>query len=411
MTRRHAATRSTRDRLLSVTAIVVLGVCLAMVTFALASLLLPGGDQLPERPTMMSILSFMAVFVSFPLVGAILASRRPTNPIGWLFLFTAFGMIVGIFATEYVGRIVYLGAPWPAGTFVAWLGQWTFSPGVICAVTLVPLLFPDGRVPGPMWRPVLWAAVVTVVASGMGAALRPGPFVGFTGEVPGMSNPFGLPGALGELAILLETAAFAAFGIVGIASMASMIVRFRRSRSVERAQLKWPLFAMVALLFTLGLAMVTELEALFSAAMLSAAAIPVAAGVAITRYRLYEIDRIISRGLSWAVLSALLLAVYAGGILVLQGVLGGVTQGETVGVAASTLLAAALFQPLRRRVQRAMDHRFDRARYDGERTAAAFGERLRNEVGMTGLEADISETIVAALRPSSTGVWIRGERS
>ena len=134
---------------------------------------------------------------------------------------------------------------------------------------------------------------------------------------------------------------------------------------------------------------------------------PIAIGIAVTRYRLYEIDRLISRGLSWAVLSGLLLAVYAGAVLVLQGVLGGVTQGETVAVAGSTLLAAALFQPLRRRIQAVVDRRFNRARYDAERTAVDFAERLRGEVDVDHLQSALARTAGDAVNPDGVGVWLR----
>jgi hypothetical protein len=138
--------------------------------------------------------------------------------------------------------------------------------------------------------------------------------------------------------------------------------------------------------------------------------VPIAIGVAVLRYRLYEIDRLISRGLSWAVLSGVLLAVYAGAVLLLQGVLGDVTQGETVAVAGSTLLAAALFQPLRRRTQAIVDHRFNRARYDAQRTATDFAERLRDQVDLVSLASDIAGVVDTALRPSKIGVWIRPSR-
>ena len=134
---------------------------------------------------------------------------------------------------------------------------------------------------------------------------------------------------------------------------------------------------------------------------------PIAIGIAVMRYRLYEIDRLISRGLSWAVLSGLLLAVYAGAILLLQTLLGDVIQGQTVAVAGSTLIAAALFQPLRRRVQSAVDHRFNRARYDAERTAIDFAERLRNEVDVDHLRTALAATAGGAVHPAGVGVWLR----
>jgi len=138
--------------------------------------------------------------------------------------------------------------------------------------------------------------------------------------------------------------------------------------------------------------------------------IPIATGIAVLRYHLYDIDRVISRSIGWAAVTSVLVAVFVVAVVALQALLEGITQGQTLAVAASTLLAAALFQPLRRRVQVAVDRRFDRARYDGERTAAAFGERLRNEVDLAGLETELTETVALALRPGSTTVWIRHVR-
>jgi hypothetical protein len=138
--------------------------------------------------------------------------------------------------------------------------------------------------------------------------------------------------------------------------------------------------------------------------------VPVSVGIAVTRHRLYEIDRVISRTIGWALVTGLLVAVFGATVVGLQALLSDVTQGQTLAVAASTLIAFALFQPVRRRVQSAVDRRFDRARYDGERTAAAFAERLRNQIDLTSLEADIAETVRAALRPGSTSLWVRGEK-
>jgi DNA integrity scanning protein DisA with diadenylate cyclase activity len=135
--------------------------------------------------------------------------------------------------------------------------------------------------------------------------------------------------------------------------------------------------------------------------------VPVAIGISILRYRLYEIDRLISRTIGWALVTGVLVSVFAGGVLALQAILAGFTQGQTLAVAASTLMAFALFQPVRRRVQRAVDHRFDRERYDGERTAAAFADRLRDQVNLAELETDVIQTVASALRPTSTSVWLR----
>ena len=208
-----------------------------------------------------------------------------------------------------------------------------------------------------------------------------------------------------------QTLTAAAVPFALLLALAAVTVRVRRAGGVERAQLKWFVAANVAVgaFLTLSLAGVARPNpTIFDVlASCSLSLPPIAVGVAILRYRLYDIDRLISRGVSWAILSGLLLAIYAGAVLLLQGVLGGATQGETVAVAGSTLLAAALFQPLRRSVQSVVDRRFNRARYDAERTAAAFAERLRDQVDLSSLSGDIAGVVDVALRPSRIDIWLR----
>ena len=187
----------------------------------------------------------------------------------------------------------------------------------------------------------------------------------------------------------------------------SLFVRFRRSGAVERQQVKWFLLANAAFLVTLVVAFATFNDAAFVLALVAASGIPIAAGIAILRYRLWDIDRIVSRTVSWAVISAALVAVFIAGVLALQTVLAGLTQAPTLAVAASTLFAFALFQPLRRRVQRVVDRRFDRARIDAERTAQGFGARLRDEVAIDTIAADLHTTVDRSVRPSTQGLWLR----
>lgn len=196
--------------------------------------------------------------------------------------------------------------------------------------------------------------------------------------------------------------------------VAALVVRWRRGSTLERTQIKWVAAASVVLL-------VGEIASLltfdptnplgnpitFAAATLCTAVVPLAMGVAILRYRLYEIDRLISRTIGWAIVTGLLVAVFAGAVVGLQALLAGFTQGQTLAVAASTLVAFALFQPVRRQVQRAVDRRFDRARYDAERTAGAFADRLRDETDIETVTADLTATTRAALAPAGLGIWIR----
>jgi hypothetical protein len=205
--------------------------------------------------------------------------------------------------------------------------------------------------------------------------------------------------------------AFALF----VASIVSLLVRYVRSDGVERLQLRWLVTGLASAVVAVPVGFV--LYALFGSvieglvwlpAIVAFTLPPIAIGIAVLRYRLYEIDRLISRTIGWAIVTGALLAVFGGAVIGLQGLLSGITQGETLAVATSTLVAFALFQPLRRRVQSAVNRRFDRARVDADRTASAFADRLRDQIDLGGLEADIARTVETALRPTSTGVWIRG---
>jgi hypothetical protein len=367
----------------------LLAASLAMVAFALVSLTIPGNSALPNRPTPAMFLAACSIFVALPSVGALLAIRRPHNPIGWLFLVCGAGFTIGIFSVEYVGWSIAFGLDLPGVVFVDWLGSWAGLLSIAVAVTWIPLVFPDGHLPSHRWRAVAWAAAALVIVV-LAGAIIPYPADGYPGQLP---NPFGVSGAIGEVATLVVGLSFQAMAIVGLLALVSLVVRFRRSRDVERQQLKWFLFAVGFLVIAVIAAIITQLEGAWAVVMLGLASLPVAVGIAVLRYRLFEIDRIISRTIGWA--------------LVTGAVLSDFTQGETLAVAASTLVAFALFQPLRRRVQTAVDRRFDRARYDGERTAAAFGDRLRDQVDIDAVASDLRATVDAGIRPATIGLWLR----
>jgi hypothetical protein len=196
---------------------------------------------------------------------------------------------------------------------------------------------------------------------------------------------------------------------VTVLGVVAVVTRYRRGSTLERQQLRWFVAAVLLAAVPLSVSLLSGEGGPFwlLLAAFGLLLVPVAVGIAVTRYRLYEIDRVISRGLSWGLLTAALVGVYTAAVLVLQGILGGVTQGETLAVAASTLLAVALFQPLRRRIQSAVDRRFDRAGYDLDRVALESAERMRQQVDLGGLEADIARTVRDALRPGSAAVWVR----
>jgi hypothetical protein len=276
--------------------------------------------------------------------------------------------------------------------------------------------FPTGRLARGRWR---WIAVLvlalawgSVIASAFWPVLALDPTGG--GRSVEFPNPIGLlPRRVFGLDLPSQAIGTALLPLVIVASVASIAGRYLGARGLERLQLRWLVaaFGAIAVAIAAGLLIVIAFDAEGSVSWVPASLAfllpPIAIGIAVTRYRLYEIDRLISRGLSWAVLSGALVAVYAAAVLLLQWVLGGVTQGQTVAVAASTLLAAALFQPLRRRIQIAVDHRFNRARYDAERTATDFAERLRDETDLATVSRDIVGVVDIALRPSTIRVWIR----
>jgi len=361
-------------------------------------------------PDPVSVLNFLA----YAAVGAFVAIRRPHNPIGWILVFIAFGFIATSALPDDI-EAVKSGTSSTSDFLAAWVGTW--AGGVIyLAYATLAMIFPTGRVPAGRWRrTAIGALVLGTVVVAIGAIVPKFPFSPDGGVTNFMvANRFALIPSIdidvpvpGEIFIVVPIGVFA----IGVLSA---VTRYRRVTGVERLQLRWLMaalaFAFVALMVGLvGFVTVGPQSGalIWLPALIAYPSIPLAVGVAVMRYRLFEIDRIISRGLSWALLSGLLIAVYAGAVILLQGLLGGVTQGETVAVAGSTLLAATLFQPLRRRIQSVVDHRFNRARYDAERTATDFAERLRNEVDLASLRSDITGVVDLALRPSRIGVWIR----
>lgn len=381
---------------------------LAMIAFTLASVFIPSDPALPDRPSIANFIAACSVFVALPSVGAILAIRRPGNPIGWLFLVSGAGFITGIFTTEYVGRATIAGANLPGVVLVDWIGAWAGPVSITLAAVWIPLLFPDGHLPGPRWRPVAWAAAVLIVAGTVAQAIVPDASLGYNGR---LANPVAVAGPVGVVASLLVGLYFPVLAVLGLLSLASLIVRFRRSRDAERQQLKWFLLAVGFLIAAVVAAAMTTNDLAWYAVMLGLASLPVAAGIAILRYRLYEIDRLVSRSIAYAAVTGGLIAVYLFVNLTLTTVFSSVTGSSSIAVAASTLVVAALFTPLRRRVQRVVDRRFDRARYDAERTALLFSERLRNEVDLAAVAADLDNTVRASIAPTSVGVWLRaGER-
>jgi hypothetical protein len=340
---------------------------------------------------------------TYLLTGLLLVERRPGHRVGDVL----FGGAVCFGVLQLGDAWVRLpGAP-PGSSLVAALvnnGELLLFP--ILAGLFV--IFPDGRPLSRRWGWLVAATAVAAATAFVALALEAGPLSYYTGFVNVLGVP-GFPGReIGEPAYALVA--------IGLGTSASaLVVRWQRSGPVVRAQLKWVALAALAIggFLAAGL-LVPDTRARSVVAPLGLVVagliLAVSIAIAILRYRLYDIDRLISRTLSWAVITGILLAVFAGAVVMLQAILAGLTQGQTLAVAASTLLAFALTQPLRRRVQAAVDRRFDRARYDGNRAAAAFAERLRGKVELGAIEGDLATTAAEALSPASCALWVRGSR-
>jgi hypothetical protein len=341
-------------------------------------------------------------------VGTLLAIRIPGNAIGWLLLVAALCLGIETLGISYMNLSVKVASgTFPGTAPAAWLYV-LFGPG-LAAILTIPLVYPDGRLLSPRWR---WVVAMLVFASATGFAhdaFRPGPM-----PYADFENPFGSADIERYLPPADVIGVFAA--VIYTGAIASVVVRYRRAGQLERLQLKW-LIAVVALLVTaqalvavLGSLGLTELQTVgFGTGILAFALLPVAIGIAVLRYRLYEIDRIISRTLSWTVVTGVLIIVFVGMVVALQGLLAGFTQGQTLAVAGSTIVVFALFQPLRRRIQQAIDRRFDRSRYDADRVVAGLGVRLSHVVDLDALLGEIGSIAGETVRPKSSAVWLRGE--
>ena len=305
-------------------------------------------------------------------VGLLLASRRGGGRMGAILLAAGVSIAGVAFGYAVGGSLVLRNPLDPVANALFLIGPASYAFAFSLILPVVALAFPDGRVPSPRWRWPSGLAIGALAAAVILVVLKPGEILGSASM-----NPFGvgiLPEWLTSLAGPLNVLGSVLITVLGTAAV---ITRYRRGSGLERQQLRWFVAAVLLAAIPLTISIVGGGVGWFVLAFPGVILVPVAVWIAVTRHRLYEIDRLISRGLSWAVVSGLLITVYVGAVLLLQGLLGGVTQGETLAIAGSTLLAAALFQPLRRRVQRVVDHRFNRARYDADGTVEALAARLR----------------------------------
>ena len=359
-----------------------------------------------ERPWHLVLLSIVW-YLPFSTVGAIIAARRPANPLGWLLL--AIGLTLGMNDfTHYYADYTLFHRPGalPGGLAVGWVSIWNWAI-IYPLLPFVFLLFPDGRLPSRRWRPLAWTAGLWGGLVLLITPFRAGPMEYF----PTIRNPVGIL-ALSET--VWETLALVYLPLLLLAA-ASLLVRFRRAREDERRQLKWVAFGAVffGVVALLGpTLLVGPIQAVLE--VLAALVFSGAIAIAILKYRLYEIDRLINRTLVYGLLTALLATVYAGLVLGLGQGFGGLgAEPPSWAVAGATLAVAALFQPARRHIQAAVDRRFNRRRYNAAKTIETFAARLREEVDLDTLTAELLAVVDQTMEPTKTSLWLRprAERS
>jgi hypothetical protein len=346
-----------------------------------------------------------SITLTFALVGALIAWRKPDNAIGWIFLGVAVSTGLAGLAHGYAEyRLNEEGAPGIVAETAATYAEVSWVPFVLIPPTFLILLFPDGHLPSPRWRPVAWTAAFGIGATLVTSWVVPGPLADF----PDVDNPFGIDNPLLESFEVLAYAALFA-GVIG--SVSSLFVRFRRGRHHERQQIKWLAVAGVAA----GTALIVNLtfyELLGeyianSLIMLGVLGLPAAAGIAILRHRLYDIDIVINRTLVYGALSATLAATYLLCVLFLQVLLSPLTSSSNLAIAVSTLAVAALFQPARRGIQAVVDRRFYRRKYDAARTLERFGAQLRDEIDLDALGHELRAVVTETMQPAHVSFWLR----
>jgi hypothetical protein len=354
------------------------------------------------------IVPLAAWAVTSSAVGALIVSRRPGNPVGWLL--GAIGFLVGAsgFFSQYAFyALVARTGSLPGGGAAAWLATWPIGLA-LGLFTYLFVLFPEGRLLSPRWRWILWLSGAAIAAATLSEAFMPGPIDG----LEPVQNPLGIEGAGDVLSFMSALADFFYTALL-ITSALSVFLRLRRAKGDERQQLKWLAYAAALLAGVTALGVVIELSGgagwwFFVVILIALLGIPVAIGVAILRHRLYDIDLLINRTLVYGSLTAVLALVYVGGVVGLQSVFRGLTgQESTLAVVASTLSIAALFNPLRRRVQAFVDRRFYRRKYDATKTLEGFSARLREETDLDALSDDLVGVVRETMQPAHVSWWLR----
>jgi len=374
-----------------------------IVSLVVGLILAGANGSFQQDPTNQAML--LLGFSAFMVVGALIVAHRPGNAIGWIFSAIALLAFTGQLANEYA-TYAYVTRPGslPGAILAAWYASWSWFVVVALALVFTPLLFPTGRLLSPRWRPVAWLAGVTTVALTVLGALQAN--LDLVGDQV-IANPIGIAAVENPEVSAVGAGLLILLVLVITVAFASLVIRFRRSRGAERQQLKW--FTYAGALLPLALlddylpAPVGDL--VFGVVIVF---LPVAAGIAILRYRLYDIDRLINRTLVYGLLTALLAGVYGGAVLILGQAFGGVGgDPPSWAVAGATLAVAALIQPARRRIQTVVDRRFNRRKFDAAKTVEAFSARLRDEVDLEALSAELLAVVEQTIQPARASLWLR----
>jgi hypothetical protein len=392
-------------------AMFVIGAVLALSSLSVGAATQPSTSSDWGTAGPLSGLVIFLPFLAFPLVGSLIASRRPENPIGWICLAAGLFWMFIVVEGSIPGS-----APYPV--IVDALFQWTWVPPVGLLGIYMILLFPDGRPPSRRWRPFAWFAGAVMVLTSVAVTFGPGPLE----DHPGVSNPLGLEGHSIVAQVLAVTPVLLPICI--LASALSLVWRYRHSGGEVRLQIRWVAFAasLVGITYAVtlvgGLFLATGQERplwlalLQDAVLVSYAGVPIAIGFAVLKYRLYDIDLLINRTLVYGSLTTMLVALYFGGVATTQAIIQALTGREELpqlAIVASTLVIAALFNPLRRYIQNFIDRRFYRRKYDAAKTLEVFSAKLRDETDLESLNTELRSVVRETMQPAHVSLWVRPE--
>ena len=387
-------------------------VAVALTLAGLVFLALNGSTETPNSigtPVVDGV--FAVLFLSFATVGALISARQPRNPIGWLFLG---GGLAAALEEPLLGYSTYAlvtePGSLPGAATAALVADAVWLPSLASATLFMFVLFPTGRPPSPRLRPFIWVFGLVMAVYVIATLLNPGGLYFF----PSVENPIGVEAAGDTLQTAVDFASPIVF-VSLLVGLVALVLRFRRSDGIERQQLKWLVYtAAVFVALTPGLIVLGEREVELGGVLVSDLAfttlicsVPVAVGVAILRYRLYDIDVVINRTLVYGALTATLAGAYLGAVLLLQLALSPLTEESDLAIAGSTLAVAALFRPARRRIQALVDRRFYRRRYDAARTLESFGARLRDQVELDALSGELRGVVAETMQPAHVSLWLR----